>query len=160
MKARELFLLPARHPLLEWPAATFLSHCQGLLPSNCPLLLLLLSHSVMSDSVRPHRQQPTRLRHPWDSSGKNTGEGCHFLLQSMKVKSQSEIAQSCPTLSNPIDCSLPGSSIHGIFQARVLEWSAITFSAISVLSSAYLRLLIFLLAILIPTCASSSPVFL
>ena len=82
----------------------------------------------MSDSVRPHRRQPTRLRHPWDSPGKNTGVGCHFLLQCMKVKSESEVAQSCPTLSDPMDCSLPGSSIHGIFQARVLEWGAIAFS--------------------------------
>ena len=79
----------------------------------------------MSDSVWPHRRQPTRLPHPWDSPGKNTGVGCHFLLQCMKVKSESEVAQSCLTLSNPMDCSLPGSSIHGIFQARVLEWGAI-----------------------------------
>ena len=83
----------------------------------------------MSDSVRPHRQQPTRLLCPWDSPDKNTGVGCHFLLQCMKVKSESEFAQSCPTLSDPMDCSLPGSSVHGIFQARVLEWGAITFSA-------------------------------
>ena len=84
--------------------------------------------SVMSDSMRPHRRQPTRLRHPWDSPGKNTGGGCHFLLQCMKMKSESEVAQSCPTLCDPTDRSLPGSSIHGIFQARVLEWSAIAFS--------------------------------
>ena len=76
----------------------------------------------------PHRRQPTRLPHPWDSPGKNTGVGCHFLLQCRKVKSESEVAQSCPTLSDPMDCSLPGFSIHGIFQARVLEWSAIAFS--------------------------------
>ena len=82
----------------------------------------------MSDSVRPHRWQPTRLLHPWDSPGKNTGVGCHFLLQCMKVKSEREVAQSCPTLSNPMDCSPPGSSVHGIFQARVLEWGAIAFS--------------------------------
>ena len=79
----------------------------------------------MSGSVRPQRRQPTRLPRPWDSQGKNTGVGCHFLLQCMKVKSESEVAQSCPTLSDPMDCSLPGSSIHGIFQARVLEWIAI-----------------------------------
>ena len=79
----------------------------------------------MFDSVRPHRQQPTRLPRPWDSPGKNTGVGCHCLLQCMKVQSESEVAQSCPTLSDPMDCSLPGSSIHGIFQARVLEWGAI-----------------------------------
>ena len=84
----------------------------------------------MSDFVRPHRWQPTRLPLPWDSPGKNTGVGCHFLLQCMKVKSESEVAQSCPTLSNPMDCSLLGSSIHGIFQARVLEWGAIAFSAL------------------------------
>ena len=82
----------------------------------------------MSDSVRPHRRQPTRLPHPWDSPGKNTGVGCHFLLQCRKVKSGSEVAQSCPTRSNPMDCSPPGSSVHGIFQARVLEWVAIAFS--------------------------------
>ena len=83
----------------------------------------------MSDSVRPHRQQPTRFLHPWDSPGKNTGVGCHFLLQCMKVKSESEFAQSCPTLCNPMDCSLPGSSAHEVFQARVLEWGAIAFSS-------------------------------
>ena len=65
---------------------------------------------------------------PWDSPGKNTGVGCHFLLQCMKVKSESEVTQSCPTLSSPMDCSLPGSSVHGILQARVLEWGAIAFS--------------------------------
>ena len=79
--------------------------------------------------MRPHRQQPTRFLRPWDSPGKNTGVGCHFLLQCMKVKSESEVAQSCPTLSDPMDCSLPGSSAHGIFQARVLEWVTIAFSA-------------------------------
>ena len=72
----------------------------------------------MSDSVQPHRWQPTRLPRPWDSPGKNTGVGCHFLLQCMKVKSESEVAQSCLILSDPVDCSLPGSSIHGIFQAK------------------------------------------
>ena len=79
----------------------------------------------------PHRWQPTRLPCPWDSPGKNTAVGCHFLLQCMKVKSESEVAQSCPTLSNPMDCSLTGSSIHGILQARVLEWGAIAFSIAS-----------------------------
>ena len=81
----------------------------------------------MSDSVRPLRWQPARLPCPWDSPGKNTGVGCHFLLQCMKVKSESEVAQSCPTRSDPMDCSPPGSSVHGIFQARVLEWGAIAF---------------------------------
>ena len=79
----------------------------------------------MSDFVRPHRQQPTRLPRPWDSPGENTGVGCHFLLQCMQVKSESQVAQSCPTLSDPMDCSPSGSSIHGIFQARVQKWVAI-----------------------------------
>ena len=78
----------------------------------------------MSDSVRPRRWQPTRLPCPWDSPGKNTGVGCQFLLQCMKVKSESEVAQSYLTLSDPMDCSLPGSSVHGIFQARLLESGA------------------------------------
>ena len=82
----------------------------------------------MSDPVRPHRRQPTRLPRPWDSPGKNTGVGCHFLLQCMKMKSESEVTQSCPTLSDPMNRSLPGSSVHGIFQAGVLEWGAMAFS--------------------------------
>ena len=82
----------------------------------------------MSNSVWPHRWQPTRLPCPWDSPGKNSGVGCHFFLQCVKVKSESEVAQSCLTRSDPMDCSLPGSSVHGIFQARVLEWGAIAFS--------------------------------
>ena len=81
----------------------------------------------MSYSVRPHRRKPTRVPRPWDSPGKNTGVGCHFLLQCREVKSESEVAQSRPSLSNPMDCSLPGSAVHGIFQARVLEWGAIAF---------------------------------
>ena len=85
----------------------------------------------MSDSVRPQRRQPTRLPHPWDSPGKNTGVGCHFLLQCRKVKSEREVAQSCLTLSDLMDYSPPGSSIHGIFQAKVLEWGAIAFSGSS-----------------------------
>ena len=89
------------------------------------LLLLLLIASVVSNSVRSHRRQPTRLPHPWDSPGKNIGVGCHFLLQCIKVKSETEDAQSYPTLSDPMDCSPPGSSVYGIFQARVLEWGAI-----------------------------------
>ena len=79
--------------------------------------------SVVSNSVRPHRWRPTRLRLPWDSPGKNTGVGCHFLLQCMKEKSESEVAQLCPTLSNPMDCSLPGSSIHGL--SRQQYWSGV-----------------------------------
>ena len=85
----------------------------------------------------PTDGSPTRLHHPWDSPGKNTGVGCHFLLQCMKVKSESEIAQSCPTLSNPMDCSLPGSSVRGIFQARGLEWGAIAFSGLIHQGDAY-----------------------
>ena len=94
------------------------------------MLLLLLSCFSRVRLLRPHRRQPTRLPRPWDSRGKNTGVGCHFLLQCMKVKSQSEVAQSCPTLRDPMDCSSPGSSIHGVLQARVLEWDAIAFSAL------------------------------
>ena len=75
------------------------------------------------DSVRPHRRQLSRLRRPWDSLGKNTGVGCHFLLQCMKVKSESEVAQSHRTLSDPMDCSPPDSSIYGIFQEEY--WSGV-----------------------------------
>ena len=96
----------------------------------------------MSASVRPHRRQPTRLLCPWGSPGKNTGVGCHFLLQWMKVKSESEVAQLCLTLRNPMDCSLPGSSVHGVFQARVLEWVAIAFSTRSSLVAQRLKRLL------------------
>ena len=94
------------------------------------ICISILSHISRVRSVRPHRRQPTRLRHPWDSPGKNTGVGCHFFLQCMKVKSESEVAQSSPTLSDTRVCSLPGSSIHGILQASILEWGAISFSSI------------------------------
>ena len=94
-------------PILEYAAAKSLQSC----PTLCD-----------------PRRQPIRLHRPWDSPGKNTGVGCHFLLQCMKVKSESEVTQSCLTLSDPIDCSLPGSSTHEIFQAKVLEWGAIAFS--------------------------------
>ena len=100
---------------------TRVSHSAGRFFTICAAweaqLLLLLSHF---SHVRPLRRQPTRLPCPWDSPGKNTGVGCHFLLQCMKVKSESEVPQSCLTLSNPMDCSLPGSSVHGIFQALLL----------------------------------------
>ena len=82
----------------------------------------------MFDSVRPHRQQPTRLLGLWDSPGKNSGVGCYFILQCIKVKSESEFAQLCLTLRDPVDCSLPGSSVLVILQARVLQWVAIAFS--------------------------------
>ena len=88
-------------------------------------------------TLRPDRRQPTRLPRPWDSPGKNTGVGCHFLLQCMRVKSESEATQSCPTLSVLMDRSLPGSSVHGIFQARVLEWGAIAFSVFHWIFTAY-----------------------
>ena len=172
-------------------------HCFHFFP-----LFLLLSHFSCVRLCATHRRQPTRLPHPWDSAGKNPGVGCRFLLQCMKVKSESEVAQSYPTPSDPMDCSLPGSSIHGIFQARVLEWGAIAFSSPSfchavmepdatilvfwniefhasffalllhphqealwfffasatrVVSSVYLRLLIFLPAVLIPACDSCIP---
>ena len=118
----------------------------------------------MSNSVRPHRWQPTRLPHPWDSPGKNTGVGCHFLLQCRKVKSEREVAQSSPTLRDPMDCSLPGSSVHGIFQARVLEWGAIAFSITesSVLKSyitdyfIFLCSCIFLIYVPLRTCVRAS----
>ena len=80
--------------------------------------------SVASDSLRPCGLQPTRLLHPWDFPGKSFGVGYYCLLQCMKVKNESEVAQSCPTLHDLMDCSLPGSSTHGIFWARVLEWGA------------------------------------
>ena len=88
------------------------------------------SHQSCLTLGNPIDTQPTRLPRPWDSPGKNTGVDCHFLLQSMKVKSEREVAQSYLTLRNPMDCSLPGSYALGIFQARVLEWGAIAFSKI------------------------------
>ena len=95
------------------------------------LLLLLSRFSCVLLCATPvetaAHEAPAR---PWDSPGKNTGVGCHFLLQCMKVESESEVTQSCPTLRNPMDCSPPGSSVHGIFQARVLEWGAIAFSEV------------------------------
>ena len=102
--------------------------CHGM-PHGTNYMTAAAAKSLRS-CVRPHRRQPTRLPCPWDSPGKNTGVGCHFLLQCMKVKSEREVAQWCPTLRDPMDGSLPGSSAHGIFQARVLEWGAITFSEI------------------------------
>ena len=122
----------ALHLLLLMALLLYHLHLLTFLHSLTHLAYLLertaASASVVSDSVWPHRRQPTRLPGPWDSPGKNTGVGCHFLLQCMNVKSEKEVAQSCPILSDPMDSSLPGSSIHGIFQARVLEWSAIAFS--------------------------------
>ena len=113
--------------ILEWVTYPFYSsllHCRWILyqlsyQESCCYCQVT---SVMSDSMRPQRRQPTRLPSPWDSPGKNTGVGCHFLPQCMKVKSEREVAQSCLTLRDLMDCSLPGFSIHGIFQAKVLEW--------------------------------------
>ena len=103
------------------------------------LLLLLLSRfSRVRLCVTPETAAHQAPR-PWDSPGKNTGVGCHFLLQCMKVKTESEVAQSCPTPSDPMDCSPPGSSVHGIFQARVLEWGAIAFSLMLLLLLLLLR---------------------
>ena len=113
----------------------------------------------MSDSVRPHRRQPTRLPCPWDSPGKNTGVDCHFLLQCMKVKSEREVTQSFPTLSDAIDCSLPGSSVHGIFQARILEWVATAFSAFSLYLAKFFRFHWKVLSQLPKLGLNASPVF-
>ena len=115
-------MLPNQIGFVQCTASQNTSQDTGLQPP-----LLPLSASVVSDSVRPHRRQPPRLPRPWDSPGKNTGVGCHFLLRCMKVKSESEVAQSYLTLCNPMDCSPPGSSVHDIFQARV-GWGAIAFS--------------------------------
>ena len=98
---------------------------QSLKQSAAAAAELLQSCLTLCD---PMDGSPPGFPRPWDSPGKNIGDGCHFLLQCMKMKSESEVAQSCLTPSNPMDCSLPGSSIHGIFQARVLEWGAIAFS--------------------------------
>ena len=94
------------------------------------LLLLLLSHFSRVQLCATPETAAHQDPHPWHSPGKNTGVGCHFLLQCVKVKSESEVAQSCPTPNDHMDCSLLGSSIHGICQARVLEWVAIAFSGI------------------------------
>ena len=96
-------------------------------------------HPIMAAAAKPFQSCPTlcdpietahQAPRPWDSPGKNTGVGCHSLLQCMKVKSESEVAQSCLTLCDPMDCSLPGSSFHGICQARILESGATAFPAI------------------------------
>ena len=104
----------------EWTA-----HCP--LESCCCCCCYVTS--VVSDSVWSHRRQPTRLPHPWDSPGKNTGVGFAISFSNpWKWGVKSEVAQSCATVCDPMDCSLPGSSVHGILQARVLEWGAISSS--------------------------------
>ena len=105
----------------------------------------------MSDSVRPHRRQPTRLPRPWDSPGRNTGVGCRFLLQCMKVKSESEVAESCPTLATPWTAAYQAPPSMGFFQARVLEWGAIAFSV-----SSFRRLYIITSQMPFHPCACSS----
>ena len=107
---------------LSLPSHPGNSHCSAAAAAAKSLQLCL--------TLRPQRWQPTRLPCPWDSPGNNTGVGCHFLLQCMKVKSESEVSQSCPTVSDLMNCSPRGSSVHGIFQAIVLEWGAIAFSSI------------------------------
>ena len=109
------------------PEPSKFRHKRGIWPAAAAAAKSLQSCLTLCD---PHRRQPTKLPCPWDSPGKNTGVGCHFLLQCMKVKSESEATQSCPTLSDPMDCNPPGSPVHGIFQAGVLEWGAIAFSGI------------------------------
>ena len=105
-------------------------------------MLLLLSRFSRVWLQQPHGQQPTRLPRPWDPPGKNTGVGCHFLLQCMKGTSESEVAQSCPTLCDPMDCSPLGSSVHGIFQARALEWGAIALSTMGIIVFKYVTTLL------------------
>ena len=118
--------------LTDWSFTAVWSSCKiSSLSWCCCCCCCCQVASVVSDSVGPNRWQPTRLPQPWDSPGKNTGVGCHFLLQCIKVKSESEVTQSCLTLCDPMDCSLPGSSVHGIFQARVLECGAMAFSTLN-----------------------------
>ena len=122
----QLKIIPSFKACFEASLETFDLNSDRLL--GILFLFLVLSRSVVSNSLRPHGLQSASFLHSWDSPGKNTGLGCHFLLQCMKVKSESEVAQSCPNPRDPMECSLPGSSVHGIFQARVLEWVAIAFS--------------------------------
>ena len=131
---------PSPSPRIQAPCGQkFFSHFSLLINTCCSEWDLAHRHSAaaakslqscpaLCDPI-DWTMQPTRLHRPWDSPGKNTGVGCHFLLQCMKVKRESEVAQSCPTLCNPMDCSLPDSSVHGIFQARVLQWVASAFSS-------------------------------
>ena len=120
-------VIKSQSPASSALAGRFFTTCATKEAPSFPMLLLLSHFSCVLLCVTPW-MQPTRLLCPWDSPGKNTGVGCHFLLQCMKMESESEVAQLCLTLSDPMDCSLPGSSIHGIFQATVLEWGAIAFS--------------------------------
>ena len=115
--------------MAQWFILLFMPETLGSLLTPFFCCCTAAAKSLQScPTLWPHRRQPTRLCHPWNSPGNNTGVGCHFRLQCMKVKSESEVAQLCLTLHNPMDWSLPGSSVHGIFQARVLEWGAVAFS--------------------------------
>ena len=114
------------------PGTSCLMHqdsMHGLYFFRMLLLVLLSCFSRVRFCVTPQMAAPQGYPHPWDSPGKNTGVGCHFLLQCMKVKSESEVIQSCPTLQDPMDCSLPGSSVHGIFQQEY--WSGLPLSSLS-----------------------------
>ena len=126
--------------LLHWQADSFpVSHLGSLaMSAAATAAAAAAAKSLQSCLTLGFSRQPTRLPHPWDSLGNNTGMGCHFLLQCMKVKSESEVAQPCLTLSNPMDCSLPGSSVHEIFHARVLESGAIAFSKLCLAHIKYL----------------------
>ena len=103
-----------------------------IIKTTVAVLLLLLSLFSRVRLCATPQMAAHQARRPWDSPGKNTGVGCHVLLQCMKVKSQREVARSFPTLRDPTDWSLLGSSVHGIFQAGVLEWGAIAFSTVAV----------------------------
>ena len=122
------YFLGVQHPFQIATTATKLKDSSSLGEKLWTNLLLLLSRFSHVRLCATHRRQPTRLPRPWDSPGKNIGVGCHFLLQCRKVKNEREVTQSCSTLHDPMDCSPPGPSVHGIFQARVLEWGAIAFS--------------------------------
>ena len=122
-------ILPKVYPSCYIYCKTLVLHCTI---SYCVTIICMFMSAAKSLQLcptlcNPIGGNPQGSPHPWDSPGKNTGVGCHFLLQCMKVKSEGEVAQSCPTLSDPMDCSLPGYSIHGIFQARVLEWGAMVY---------------------------------
>ena len=121
LSARNIFDYEAHRGRLCGPIWAFLLNCSLQIYET--LCCCCCIASVVSNSVRPHRRQPTRIPHPWDSPGKNTGVGCHFLLQCMKVKSESEVAQLCPILCDPTDCGLPGSSSMGF--SRQEFWSGV-----------------------------------
>ena len=108
------------------------------------MLLLLLSRFNRVRFCKTPKMAAQQAPRPWDSPGKNTGVSCHFFLQCVKVKSENEVSQSCPTLSDPMDCSLPGSPVPGILQARTLEWGAIAFSVQSYRSYYFENLIMFL----------------